>query len=190
VSPDELGPALRRFLVEADEERRRSFDRSLSLDEAVSDRWERARRLGFAEGSSIYGSALVFGDVDVGPSTWVGPWTLLDGSGGGLRIGAHCSISAGVHLYTHDTVAWALSGGVAARRIGPVSIGDRCHIGAQAVVVAGVTVGRRCVVGANSFVNRDVPDDTVVVGSPARRVGRVVGEGADVAVELDDPGGG
>ena len=53
--------------------------------------------------------------VTVGAGTWIGPNTLLDGTGG-LSIGASCSISAGVQIYTHDSVMWALSGGTASVR--------------------------------------------------------------------------
>ena len=98
-----------------------------------------------------------------------------------------CSISAGVHIYTHDTVHWSLSFGVAERTVAPVTIGDGCHLGAQSVIIAGVTIGDQCVVGANSLVNRAVPDCTVVVGSPARPVGRVEGEGVDVRIVIDAP---
>jgi acetyltransferase-like isoleucine patch superfamily enzyme len=182
-SPDDATEVMAAY-VARDDRLRQDFDRSLSFDDAMVDRWERAARLGFGSGASIYGSALVYGDVEVGAETWIGPWVLLDGSGGGLSIGDYCSISAGVHVYTHDTVAWALSGGVAARRTGAVAIGDCCHIGSQSVVVAGVTVGPRCVIGANSVVNSDVPDATVVAGSPARPIGRVVGEGADVRLDF------
>ena len=184
-----LGQALGDLYRTTDEARRRDWDRSLSPEEMLSDRWERARRLGFGDRASIYASALVYGDMAVGPESWIGPWVLLDGSGGSLRIGAFCSISAGVQVYTHDTVGWALSGGELDHRVGPVEIGDNCHIGSQSIVVAGVTVGSRCVVGANSLVNRDVPDRTVVAGSPARPIGRVEGEGADVRLVFDDGGG-
>ena len=159
----------------AEQERRlgNEFQRSLPFADGMFDRWERARRLGFGSGSSIYNSALVYGSVSVGEKTWIGPNTLLDGSGGRLTIGSFCAVSAGVHIYTHDTVLWALSGGAEPRRTAPVQIGDRCYLGAQAIVVAGVTVGDQCVVGANSFVNRDVPSRSVVAGSPARPIGRV-----------------
>ena len=50
-------------------------------------------------------------------------------------------------------------------------IGDGATLGAHAVVVGGVRVGRNATVGANSVVLSDVPDDTVVLGVPARRVG-------------------
>lgn len=179
---DQLLEQLRELLAGRNAELRERFQRDLPFADAVFDRWERARRLGFAEGASIYDSSLVFGEVQVGQNTWIGPFTLLDGSAG-LRIGDHCSISAGVHIYTHDTVAWALSRGVAGPRLAPVSIGDGCHIGAQSVIMPGVTIGSRCVIGANSFVNRDVPDRTVAAGSPAKPIARVRGEGKDIRIE-------
>ncbi len=184
LDPDALATALAEAHTTRDADMRARWDRSLPLPELFTDRWERARRLGFGEGASVYDSAVVLGDVEVGADTWVGPNALLDGSGGPLRIGAWCSVSAGVHLYTHDTVRRSLSMGVAARAVGPVSVGDGCHLGAESIVVHGVTIGDRCVVGANSFVNADVPDRAVVAGSPARVVGRVVGEGEDVALEV------
>src|SRR3954465_12163939 len=87
------------------------YRRTLPFGDYVVDRWEKAQALGFGEGSSIYDSALVLGDVKVGCHTWIGPGVVLDGSGG-LEIGDYCSISAGVQIYTHDSVAWATSGGV------------------------------------------------------------------------------
>jgi acetyltransferase-like isoleucine patch superfamily enzyme len=163
-------------------ETRERWSRDLPLDELLSDRWERARSLGFGDGSSIYASSLVYGDVQVGADTWIGPFTILDGSGG-LRIGRKCSISAGVQIYTHDTARWALSGGSAPYEHAPVRIADCCHVGAQSVVGMGVTIGAHSVVGACSFVNRDVPAYTVAVGAPCRPVGRVE-MGEDGSVEL------
>jgi acetyltransferase-like isoleucine patch superfamily enzyme len=184
-SQQQLAEALRALYTQSDERLRAEFQRSLSFQDGLFDRWERARRLGFGAGASVYNSALVFGDVTVGRDTWIGPWTILDGSAAPLVIGEHCSISAGVHLYTHDTVHWALSGGAAPKRSGPVSVGDCVYIGPQAIVALGVSIGRQCIVGANCFVNRPIEARSFVTGNPARRVGRVVGEGAAVSVELD-----
>ena len=125
------------------------------------------------------------GEVSVGRNSWIGPYTMLDGSGGGLTIGDFVSVSTGVHIYTHDTVLWAVSGGVQGARKGSVVIGSNTYIGAQAVVIAGVTIGSRCVIAANSLVNRDVPDGTIVGGTPARVLGRVEGEGADARLVYD-----
>lgn len=148
------------------------WQRDLPFEELLFDRWERARSLGFGEGASIYHNSYVYGDVKVGRHTWIGPYTLLDGSGG-LTIGDYCSISAGVHIYTHDTVRWALSGGTAAYERAPVRIGNCCHIGAQTVIAKGVTIGDHCVIGACSFVNRDIPPYTIAFGVPCRPAGRV-----------------
>src|ERR1700741_4941899 len=89
---------------------RSKLNRVLPLNEVLTDRWKKAAYLGFGKGTSIYDSSVVFGNVKVGDNTWVGPFTILDGPGD-LTIGSHCSISAGVHIYTHDTVQWAVSGG-------------------------------------------------------------------------------
>lgn len=50
----------------------------------------------------------------------------------------------------------------------PITIGDDSWIGGGAIVCPGVTIGARCVVAAGSVVTRDVPDDTLVAGNPAR----------------------
>jgi serine acetyltransferase len=183
VRPEQLLDDLRAARRAVDDELSERWDRSLGFGDALFDRWERAERLGFAEGTSIYDSALVYGTVRVGANTWIGPHALLDGSGGGLVIGEWCAISAGVQIYTHDTVLRSLSLGVREREVGPVRVGNGCHLGALAVIAPGVTIGDRCVVGAHSFVKQDVPDRTVVAGTPARVVGRVVGDGEDVHID-------
>jgi acetyltransferase-like isoleucine patch superfamily enzyme len=162
---------------------RTQWDRSLPFTDAVFDRWERATNLGFGDGASIYDSASVFGDVAVGPGTWIGPGVLLDGSGAPLRIGAGCDVSAGVQIYTHDTVLRCISGRVVDSASAAVDIGDNTYIGPQAMIVAGVSIGSHSVVGANSLVKADVDDRTVVAGSPARIIGTVVGEGAETRIE-------
>jgi acetyltransferase-like isoleucine patch superfamily enzyme len=105
---------------------------------------------------------------------------MLDGSGGSIRIGSTCSISSGVHVYTHDTVLWALSGGRLETRRGAVSIGDRVYIGSQCVVARNVSIGDMAVIAANTFVNRAVPARAIAGGTPARIIGRVEGDGENV----------
>lgn len=144
----------------------------LPTTELTNDRWERAKRLGFGKGTSIYDNSYVYGDVKVGENTWIGPLTLLDGSGG-LVIGGNCSIASGVQIYSHDTVKWAISGGVAQYEKSPTKIGDCCYIGPQSVIGKGVKIGNHCIVGACSFVDKDVPDYTVVAGCPAKVIGKV-----------------
>ena len=47
--------------------------------------------------------AWVIGDPVVGEGTWIGAFTMIDGSGG-LTIGRGCDISSGAQLYTHSSV--------------------------------------------------------------------------------------
>lgn len=147
---------------------RANHHRILPVGDLFSDRWEKARYAGFGEGTSVYDSCLILGDVRVGSHTWIGPFTILDGSGGGLEIGDHCSISAGVQIYTHDSVKRALSAGVEPLDLAPTKIGSRCYIGPHAVICKGVTIGDGCVVGAHSLVQTDIPAGSRAHGSPVK----------------------
>lgn len=185
MNVDELQARLEELRRHLSSEMRDRWDRSLPFAELLSDRWRRAAELGFGEGTSIYESAIVLGDVSIGGSCWIGPNVLLDGSGAPLRIGDGCDISAGVQLYTHDTARRCVSGGALPATGAPITIGGSTYIGSQTVVAPGVAIGTRCVIGANSFVNRDVPDRVIAAGSPALRIGVVVGEGRETRFEYD-----
>ncbi|MBX5437763.1 MAG: acetyltransferase [Alicyclobacillaceae bacterium] len=69
-----------------------------------------------------------------------------------------CSVGDHVHIAPGATIC------------GGVQIGEATHIGAGATVVQGVTIGRGCVIGAGAVVLKDVPDGSLVVGVPGRRV--------------------
>ncbi len=117
--------------------------------------------------------AWIVGEPVVGDGTWIGAFTVIDGSGG-LTIGAGCDIASGVHIYTHSSALRCVSG----REYptvdrAPVTIGDRVFIGANAVINMGVTIGDGAIVGAGAVVNADVPPLTVVGGVPARVLGTV-----------------
>lgn len=150
----------------------KKFQRTLPFGDYVVDRWEKAKLLGFGEGTSIYDSSLVIGEVTVGKNTWIGPFTVLDGSGK-LEIGDNCSISSGVQIYTHDSVKWALSGGQAPYEHAKTTIGNNCYIGPNSVVAKGVTIGDRCLIGANSLVLTDIPSESKAAGNPCRVIGKV-----------------
>jgi acetyltransferase-like isoleucine patch superfamily enzyme len=143
------------------------WNRCLPLAELLVDRWEKASYLGFGEGCSVHDSCYVYGDVKVGIGTWIGPNTLLDGTAG-LCIGDHCSISAGVQIYTHDSVDWALSGGSEEYKLASTTIGSNCYIGPNSIIAKGVTIGDGCVIGAMSLVLRDIPAHSKAWGTPAK----------------------
>lgn len=155
-------------LVEA---KRARFSRVLPLADYFVDRWDKARLLGFGEGSSVYDSCLIIGDVKAGKKCWFGPFTVIDGSGG-LVIGDGCTFSAGCHVYTHDNIAQTLDGKSAIERAS-TRIGSHVYVGPNSIIARGVTVGDRVVIGANSLVTSDVPSGSKVAGNPARLVGTV-----------------
>lgn len=86
-----------------------------------------------------------------------------------ITIGDNVYITAGVQFVTHD-------GGTLILRkehpdldwTAPITIGDDVYIGMRSMILAGVTIGNRCVIGAGSIVTRDIPDNTVAAGVPAR----------------------
>jgi acetyltransferase-like isoleucine patch superfamily enzyme len=150
-----------------------TLSRLPSMPDLFVDRWEKARLLGFGEGSNIYDNSLVLGDVQVGRECWIGPDTILDGSGG-LTIGDFCTISAGVHLYTHDNVKQTLSSKQLPIEKKQTSIGSNVYIGPHAVVTKGVKIGNRVIIGTFAFVNKDVTDHSIVMGQPAKKVGEII----------------
>lgn len=127
--------------------------------------------------------AWIVGEPEIGDGTWIGAFTVIDGSGG-LRIGAGCDISCGAQIYTHSTVARCVSGRAhdTVDRA-PTTIGDRVFVGANATVLMGVTIGDGAVVGAGAVVTQDVAAATVVAGVPARPIASVVVDGDTVRLE-------
>ena len=154
-------------------EMKKNWKRSLPLDEMLFDRWEKAKFLNFGKKTSIYQHSLIYGNVKVGKNTWIGPFTILDGSGG-LEIGSYCSISTGVQIYTHDTVKWTVSGGKHKYEYEKTKIGNCCCLCPNVVVKKGIKVGDHSVIATNSFVNKNIPPYSIAAGNPAEIIGRVV----------------
>ena len=118
--------------------------------------------------------AWVIDEPQIGEGTWIGAFTLIDGSGG-LVIGRGCDISSGAHIYTHSSVRRCVSGrAYTSVDRAPTTLGDHVFVGANAVINSGVTIGDGAVVGAGAVVTSDVPEFTVVVGVPARPIARVI----------------
>jgi acetyltransferase-like isoleucine patch superfamily enzyme len=111
--------------------------------------------------------------ISMGEDVWIGYFTLIDGSGG-LEIGSKVSISSGVHIYTHDSTEFRQRNlerdpinGTHIKRA-PVKIGSNVQIGANSVIAPGVTIGDNVIIGALSFINKDIPSNSVAVGSPCK----------------------
>lgn len=88
-----------------------------------------------------------------------------------IEIGDNCLISSDVTFLTHD-------GGVSVLNnlnyfnkmdmLAPIKIGNNCFIGAKSCIMPGVKVGNNCVIGFGSIVTKNVPDNSVVCGVPAK----------------------
>jgi acetyltransferase-like isoleucine patch superfamily enzyme len=123
---------------------------------------------------------IIIGEPKIGKNTWIGYFTVIDGSGG-LEIGEHCSIASGVHIYTHDSVRWAIQGlekdheNYTHVDRAPVKIGNNVYIGANAVICKGVTIEDRAVVAAGAVVleRTRIKTGEIWAGVPARKVGEL-----------------
>lgn len=107
----------------------------------------------------------------VGEGTFIGEFNNIRATGGEIRIGKycnisqHCSLVASNHLTKRNIYishqAWD------EERIGIV-IGDDVWIGSNSVVLPGVRIGNGAVIGAGSVVTKNIPENAICVGNPAR----------------------
>lgn len=94
--------------------------------------------------------------------------TTIDWSHGFLvSIGNRVTLT-GVKILTHDgstQIPFGLS------KVGKVTIGDEVFVGHGTIILPNVRIGSRVVVGAGSVVTRDIPDNSVAAGNPAKVIG-------------------
>lgn len=85
-----------------------------------------------------------------------------------VSMGDNVTLASGSRLLTHDGSTKKILG---YSRIGRVDIGNDVFIGAAAIVLPNVKIGNKVIVGAGSVVTKDIPDNSVAVGNPARVIG-------------------
>ena len=85
-----------------------------------------------------------------------------------IRIGDNCMIGPGVHIYTatHPLDPLERISGVEYGK--PVTIGDNVWIGGRSVINPEITIGNNVVIASGAIVTKDVPDNVVVGGNPAK----------------------
>ena len=84
-----------------------------------------------------------------------------------IEIGDNVTIAPRVHILCHDASTKQFLGYT---KIGRVNIGNNVFVGADTVILPNVTIGNNVIIGANSTVTKNIPDNTVFIGSPARRL--------------------
>lgn len=82
-----------------------------------------------------------------------------------IEIGDNVTLAPRVHILCHDASTKPF---LDYTKIGRVTIGSNVFIGASTIVLPGVTIGNNVIVGANCTVTKDIPDNSVAVGTPAR----------------------
>lgn len=85
-------------------------------------------------------------------------------SAGEIVIEDHARIAFNVSLITNNHDPYDRE----VLTIKPIYIKENAWIGANSTILPGVTIGRNAIVGAGSVVTKDVPDEAVVVGNPAK----------------------
>ena len=109
------------------------------------------------------------GTVEIGAKTVLGQECTIS-SFQRVAIGRECIVADRVMLIDFDHGVVEVERPIRLQGIykRDVEVGNNCWIGYGACILRGVTVGDNCIVGSNSVVTKDVPDDTVVAGMPAR----------------------
>jgi sugar O-acyltransferase (sialic acid O-acetyltransferase NeuD family) len=132
-----------------------------------------ARALGFGEALSLIDPSVAAPrTLAVGQGCWVNAGCSL---GAASRFEDFVLINRGASIGHHARFGAFVSIGPGSTIAGQVEIGRGAVVGAGAVLLPKVRIGANAVVGAGAVVTRDVPDETLVLGNPARIAERAVG---------------
>ncbi len=88
-----------------------------------------------------------------------------------IEIGNHVAIAAGTDFITHDGAIWCFRDEIKnADVFGRITIGNNVFIGNNCTILPNTTIGDNSIVGAGSIVRGQFPENSVIVGNPAKVV--------------------
>lgn len=128
-----------------------------------------------APSAYITDSASIVGRVRIEENTSVWFGVTVRGDNEDIRIGRNCNLQEGAVLHADPgfplTLADNVSVGHQAMLHG-CAVGEGSLIGIQAVILNGAKIGRNCLVGAGALITegKEFPDNSLIVGAPARVV--------------------
>lgn len=110
------------------------------------------------------------GNVEVGANTYINGGRFVSGPNTSIKIGEWCAIGHNVNIIglTHDIEV--STGPISERPVHEknVTIGNHVWIGTNVFIKEGVSIGNNAIIGANSVVIRDIPDNAICGGIPAK----------------------
>lgn len=104
---------------------------------------------------------------------------LMDG--GGITIGSNTFIGPYCSFYTAAHPLQYRYRNTGLEKALPVTVGDNCWFGANVSVMPGVTIGNGCVIAAGSVVTKDIPDNSLAAGVPAKVI-RVIDQDEELEI--------
>lgn len=93
-----------------------------------------------------------------------------------VSLGNNVKLTTGVTFIPHDGSVYVLRNlGMApdADLFGEVTVGNNVFIGNHAIILPNVHIGNNCVIGAGSVVTKDIPDDSIACGVPAKVISTI-----------------
>ena len=117
----------------------------------------------------IYGN----GEIELGSNSYIGNYSTMQLTKGfKIVIGDNCQISHNVRMYTSSADPDQDFTKIKSKpsKVGNIIIGDGVWIGANVFINPGITIGRNAVIGANSMVTKDIPENAIVGGVPAKLI--------------------
>lgn len=90
-----------------------------------------------------------------------------------ISIGDNVRITTGCKFVTHDGGIWVLRNTKQLENadiFGEIKIGNNVHIGCNSMIMPGVNIGNNCIIGCGAVVTKDVADNSIVGGVPAKYI--------------------